>query len=287
MQPARGCQHSGAPLQSGSLHRPALALSAGHWPPTRGVGPARVEAQLVAIHARDAAVIIGPHDLRSVAGAAAAQSTGSRTVWAVARHAREQASSPSMHPASAQPQPPAPAPVTVLVSTSPLPVQSTASTTFALPSVVVCRPAAPGSTPVSKMATTVPRPSYVGCSCRAWGMHLRVVNGGGVRTGEQVCVRPPVTPHLEERGGLDLLLRHGPPKQVIDQGLVHLLRHLGRHGCPRQVRAGRLRVVAGGRCRPAGGGGGAAAIIGLLYRASESASRTLPIAGAAQASRLP
>jgi hypothetical protein len=33
------------------------------------------------------------------------------------------------------------------------------------PSGVVCSPAAPGSTPVSKMATTTPRPSYSGCAC--------------------------------------------------------------------------------------------------------------------------
>lgn len=38
------------------------------------------------------------------------------------------------------------------VSMSPLPVQSMMSITFGLPSVVTCRPAAPGSTPESKMA---------------------------------------------------------------------------------------------------------------------------------------
>ena len=32
------------------------------------------------------------------------------------------------------------------------------------PSGVVCRPAAPGSTPVSKIATTTFRPSYSGCA---------------------------------------------------------------------------------------------------------------------------
>ena len=37
---------------------------------------------------------------------------------------------------------------------------------FGRPSGVVCSPAAPGSTPVSKMATTTPLPSYSGCACR-------------------------------------------------------------------------------------------------------------------------
>ncbi len=36
---------------------------------------------------------------------------------------------------------------------------------FGRPSGVVCRPTAPGSTPVSKMATTTSRPSYSGCVC--------------------------------------------------------------------------------------------------------------------------
>ncbi len=36
--------------------------------------------------------------------------------------------------------------------------------TLGRPSGVVCRPAAPGSTPVSKIATTTFRPSYSGCA---------------------------------------------------------------------------------------------------------------------------
>mmetsp|Transcript_14411 Transcript_14411/g.36473 ORF Transcript_14411/g.36473 Transcript_14411/m.36473 type:complete len:222 (+) Transcript_14411:781-1446(+) len=55
---------------------------------------------------------------------------------------------------------------TVDVSTSPLPVQSTRSTILGAPVLVVCNPAAPGSTPVSKMATTTPRPSNSGCAAR-------------------------------------------------------------------------------------------------------------------------
>mmetsp|Transcript_443 Transcript_443/g.1130 ORF Transcript_443/g.1130 Transcript_443/m.1130 type:complete len:314 (+) Transcript_443:5249-6190(+) len=57
---------------------------------------------------------------------------------------------------------------TQLVSTSPEPVQSMTSSTFGLPSVVTCSPAAPGSTPVSKIATTVPLPSKVGFSFKKW-----------------------------------------------------------------------------------------------------------------------
>ena len=49
------------------------------------------------------------------------------------------------------------------MSTSPLPVPSTRSTILGRPSGVVARPAAPGSTPVSKIATMQPRPSYSGC----------------------------------------------------------------------------------------------------------------------------
>ena len=40
------------------------------------------------------------------------------------------------------------------------------SMTFVFPSVVVDSPAAPGSTPVSKIATITPRPSYSGCFSR-------------------------------------------------------------------------------------------------------------------------
>ncbi len=55
---------------------------------------------------------------------------------------------------------------TVVVFTSPLPEPSTTSIIFGRPSGVVCSPGAPGSTPVSKMATITPRPSYCGCSFR-------------------------------------------------------------------------------------------------------------------------
>mmetsp|Transcript_4329 Transcript_4329/g.8732 ORF Transcript_4329/g.8732 Transcript_4329/m.8732 type:complete len:213 (+) Transcript_4329:294-932(+) len=50
--------------------------------------------------------------------------------------------------------------LTSLMSTSPPPVQSTTSMIFRLPSEVTCSPAAPGSTPVSKIATLIPRPSH-------------------------------------------------------------------------------------------------------------------------------
>ena len=50
------------------------------------------------------------------------------------------------------------------VSTSPAPEQSMRSTIFGVPSVVSWRPAASGSTPVSKMAMTTPRPSNRGCA---------------------------------------------------------------------------------------------------------------------------
>ena len=49
---------------------------------------------------------------------------------------------------------------------SPLPEPSTTSTILGRPSGVVCRPGAPGSTPVSNTATTTPRPSYSGCALR-------------------------------------------------------------------------------------------------------------------------
>jgi len=42
---------------------------------------------------------------------------------------------------------------------SPLPVQSMISRTLGFPSVVVCKPIAPGSTPVSKIPTITPLPS--------------------------------------------------------------------------------------------------------------------------------
>ena len=50
----------------------------------------------------------------------------------------------------------------VLVSTSPAPVASTRSSTLGRPSGVRCMPIAPGSTPVSRMATTTPAPSQCG-----------------------------------------------------------------------------------------------------------------------------
>ena len=46
--------------------------------------------------------------------------------------------------------------------TSPSPVQSTQSTIFGRPQLVTCKPAAAGSTPVSKIATQTPRPSQEG-----------------------------------------------------------------------------------------------------------------------------
>ena len=46
--------------------------------------------------------------------------------------------------------------------TSPSPVQSTQSMIFGRPQLVTCKPAAAGSTPVSKIATHTPRPSQDG-----------------------------------------------------------------------------------------------------------------------------
>mmetsp|Transcript_7319 Transcript_7319/g.16020 ORF Transcript_7319/g.16020 Transcript_7319/m.16020 type:complete len:231 (-) Transcript_7319:74-766(-) len=55
------------------------------------------------------------------------------------------------------------------IDTSPDPVQSMTSITFVRPSVVVCRPMAPGSTPVSSTPTMIPLPSNVGFSLmNAW-----------------------------------------------------------------------------------------------------------------------
>jgi len=51
---------------------------------------------------------------------------------------------------------------TFLSGTSPEPVQSMASIIFCFPSLVFSNPGAPTSTPVSRIAITVPLPSYSG-----------------------------------------------------------------------------------------------------------------------------
>ena len=51
-------------------------------------------------------------------------------------------------------------------ATRPSPEKSRSSMTFGAPVLVVTSPATPGSTPLSRIAMTTPRPSYVGCSPR-------------------------------------------------------------------------------------------------------------------------
>src|SRR5438093_10448071 len=61
---------------------------------------------------------------------------------------------------------PAPVGVTGGSRTTPSPEKSRTSSSLGAPVLVTIRPSTPGSTPVSRMPITTPRPSYVGCLAR-------------------------------------------------------------------------------------------------------------------------
>src|SRR5437870_6553109 len=72
-------------------------------------------------------------------------------------------------PASARPATatvPSPVGVTGVSRTTPSPEKSRTSSSLGAPVLVTIRPSTPGSTPVSRMPITTPRPSYVGCLAR-------------------------------------------------------------------------------------------------------------------------
>ncbi len=232
-------------------------------PHTCGVGPARVDLELVARHALDAALGVGldHYGHVHVSGAGAVnhvqdlahrvqgcrfhmcqscwdckttsvaattvhgpQAVGFRGVHHPFEHTglREEAEDGMLLPPALLPR----------ITSSP----TARGHTFGRPSLVLCSPAAPGSTPVSRMATITPRPSYSGCSCsytaaRQAGSAARASRKkSGARpmhapvhpaplwrpapcTGS-ACVAHAVlvvrSAHLEEAQGADLLLGHGP-----------------------------------------------------------------------------
>src|SRR5438552_3127055 len=72
-------------------------------------------------------------------------------------------------PASARPATatvPSPVGVTGVSRTTPSPEKSRTSSSLGAPVLVTIRPSTPGSTPVSRIPITTPRPSYVGCLAR-------------------------------------------------------------------------------------------------------------------------
>src|SRR6266576_3222303 len=75
-------------------------------------------------------------------------------------------SAPGTLPSGRSARTPAYQVVAVVSRPTPSPEKSRTSSSLGAPVLVTIRPSTPGSTPVSRMPITTPRPSYVGCLAR-------------------------------------------------------------------------------------------------------------------------